>query len=120
MFTTIPLLENVVYGTASGNYDGSSQLFYSDPIPAANYYAGNGPVQTVRYQLTGFVGTVTLQASLNDLPDQAHWFDISERGDGSTADFGLTVDTVTGNFSWIRARVDQFDAGIIQLISVAY
>ena len=119
-YSTIPILENTVYGTASGNYDGSSQLFFSNAVPAANYYAGNGSVQTVLYNLTGFVGTITIQATLNDLPEQAKWFDISERGDGSTADFGITTATVTGNFSWIRARVEGFDAGIIQAVTISY
>ena len=119
-YSTVPILENVVYGTASGNYDGSSQLFFSNAVPAANYYAGNGNIQTLLYNVTGFVGIITVQATLNDLPDQAHWFDISERGDGSTADFGITTATVTGNFSWIRARVEAFDAGIIQVVNISY
>lgn len=119
-YSTVPILENVVYGTASGNYDGSSQLFFSNAVPAANYYAGNGSIQTILYNLLGFVGVITVQATLNDLPDQAHWIDISERGDGSTSDFGITTATVTGNFSWIRVRVEAFDAGIIQTVNVSY
>jgi hypothetical protein len=119
-YSTIPVLENVVYGTASGNYDGSSQLFFSNAVPAANYYAGNGSIQTIFYNLSAFVGIITIQATLNDLPDEAHWFDISERGDGSTADFGVTSATVTGNFSWIRARVSGFDGGTIHLVNISY
>ena len=119
-FSTVTLLDNVVYGTASGNYDGSSQLFYSNAVPAANYYAGNGSVQTILYNLSDFVGVITLQATLNDLPDQAQWFDISERGDGFTPDTGVSGTTVTGNFSWIRAKVEGFDAGTIVSITVSY
>jgi hypothetical protein len=109
-----------MYGTASGNYDGSSQSFYSNVVPAANYYAGNGSIQTLGYRLTGFVGIITVQATLNDLPDQAVWFNISLRGDGSTEDFGMTSETVTGNFTWIRAYVTDFDAGIINSVNVSY
>lgn len=119
-FSTIPILENVVYGTASGNYDGSSQLFFSNAVPAANYYAGNGSIQTLFYNLSNFVGTITIQATLNDLPEQAQWFDISERGDGITPDSGYTSTTVTGNFSWIRAQVTGFDAGTITSVNVVY
>jgi hypothetical protein len=118
--TTQTMLSNVVYGQASGNYDGSSQLFYSNAVPAANYYAGNGNIQTIRYNLSGFVGTITIEATLNDLPEQAKWFEISERGDGITPDTGFTTSTVTGNFSWVRARVEGFDAGTITLVSVVY
>jgi len=95
-------------------------LFYSNAVPAANYYAGNGSIQTVLYNLTGFVGTIVIEATLNDLPDEAKWFDISQRGDNSTADFGITTSTVTGNFSWVRARVDGFDAGTIQVVNISY
>lgn len=120
VYSTVPVLENVVYGTASGNYDGSSQLFYSNAVPAANYYAGNGSIQTMLYNLSGFVGIITIQATLNDLPEQAKWFDISERGDGSTVDTGVTTATVTGNFSWVRARVSGFEAGTIQTVNISY
>ncbi len=119
-FSTVTMLDNVEYGSASGNYDGSSQLFYSNAVPAANYYAGYGSIQTIRYEFTGFVGQITVQATLNDLPDQAKWVDISQRGDGVTSDSGVTTATVTGNFSWIRAKVEGFDAGTITLVSVSY
>lgn len=118
--TTQNMLANVEYGQASGNYDGSSQLFYSNAVPAANYYAGNGSIQTLFYNLTNFVGIIKIQATLNDLPDQAQWFDISERGDGINPDSGYTSTTVTGNFSWLRARVEGFDAGTITSVSVVY
>lgn len=119
-YSTVSILANVVYGTASGNYDGSSQLFYSNAVPAANYYAGNGSVQTILFSLTDFVGVITVQATLNDLPEQAQWFDIAVRGDGTTTDSGITSTTVTGNFSWIRARVEAFDSGIIQAVNLSY
>jgi len=119
-YSTISILDNVVYGTASGNYDGSSQLFYSNAVPAANYYAGNGSIQTILYDLSEFVGKITVQATLNDLPDQAQWVDISTRGDGSSEDMGITTATVTGNFSWLRAKVEDFDAGTIQAVNVSY
>lgn len=119
-YTTTNLLENVVHGTASGNYDGSSQDWFSNAVPAANYYAGNGSIQTLRYDLSGVVAVITVQATLNDLPEQAQWFDISERGNDVTPDSGVTTSTVTGNFSWLRARVQGFDAGTIQQVSVSY
>jgi hypothetical protein len=118
--TTQTMLSNVVFGQASGNYDGSSQLFYSNAVPAANYYGGNGSIQTLFYNLSNFVGVITIQATLNDLPEQAQWIDISERGDGVNPDSGLTSATVTGNFSWLRARVDGFDGGTITGVYEVY
>lgn len=118
--TTQTMLSAVTYGQASGNYDGSSQLFYSNAVPAANYYAGNGSIQTLFYNLSNFVGVITIQATLNDLPEQAQWVDISERGDGITPDTGYTSTTVQGNFSWLRARVEAFDGGTITAVTAVY
>lgn len=118
--TTQTLLSNVVYGQASGNYDGSSQDWYSNAVPAANYYNGLGNIQTVFYDLQGFVGIITIEATLNEIPTAAQWFDISERGDGINPDTGYTSSTVTGNFSWIRARVEGFDGGTITAVTAVY
>lgn len=119
-YATVPILENVVYGTASGNYDGSSQLFFSNAVPAANYYAGYGSIQTLLFNLAGVVGIIVIEATLNDLPEQAKWFEIARRGNDITPDSGITTATVNGNFSWIRARVEGFDAGTIQAVTVSY
>jgi hypothetical protein len=119
-YTTQTLLSNIVYGTPSGNYDGSSQLFYSDPFPAANYYGGQGALQTITYRLQNAVARITIQATLNDSQDAAKWFDVDSHGDGETADTGTFPVNVLGNFAWIRARVELFEDGTIQSVTVAY
>ena len=40
MITTETLLNSTVHGIPSGNYDGSSQDWFSDAVKAANYYRG--------------------------------------------------------------------------------
>jgi hypothetical protein len=118
-YTTQTLVDNVVYGTASGNYDGSSQDWLSDAVPAANYYGGQGALQTVTYQLQDFVGVITVEATLNDLQDSAPWFEVATIGDGSTADSGTIPTTVLGNFVWLRAHIVGFDSGTLT-ITVSY
>lgn len=118
--TTQNMITAVTYGQASGNYDGSSQDWISDAVPAANYYSGNGNIQTIYYNLSSFVGIIIIEATLNDLPDQASWFEISRRGDGTTPITGMTTETVTGNFSWTRARVLGFDGGTITSVYEIY
>ena len=120
IYTTQTLLEDLVYGTASGNYDGSSQDFYSNAVPAANYYGGQGSLQTVTYQLQNFVGVITIQATLNDTQESAPWFTVATFGDGSTADTGTIPVNIVGNFVWLRVHITGFDAGSIQTITVAY
>jgi hypothetical protein len=119
-YTTQTLVDNVTYGSASGNYDGSSLDWFSNAVPAANYYGGQGALQTVTYQLQDFVGIITIRATLNDLQDSAFWFDIATYGDGIAPDTGTIPATVMGNFTWIRAEITDFSAGTIQAITVAY
>lgn len=118
-YSTLILVDDVSYGTASGNYDGSSQDWASDAVSAANYYGGQGALQTVTYQLQNFVGVITIEATLNDSRESAPWFEIARYGDGSTADNGTIPVNVLGNFTWLRAVITDFDSGTIS-ISVAY
>jgi hypothetical protein len=120
VYTTQTLVADVTYGSASGNYDGSSQDWTSDAVPAANYYGGQGAFQTITYQLQDFVGIITIKATLNDVQNSAPWFDVATYGDGSTADTGTVPVTVAGNFTWLRAEITEFNGGTIQAITVAY
>lgn len=119
-YSTVTLLENVVYGQASGNYDGSSLLFYSNAVPAANYYGGNGSTQTIYYRLDDVQAYITIEASLNDLPEQAHWSNVHTFSDGSSTHSGVFAFNVTGNFVWLRARVELFEGGTIESITANY
>jgi hypothetical protein len=121
--TTQVLLAETVHGTPSGNYDGSSQLFYGDPVTAANYYGGISSVQTAYFRTTGFVGDVTLQATLADFTtikaDQAAWFEVgSYTAEDPRTDYHPI--TVTGNFTFMRVRVELFESGTINLINLTY
>ena len=119
--TTLELLPTTTYGTPSGNYDGSSEDFAGDRQQAANYYGGFGGLQTVAFFLLTFQGRIQIEASLdsNPLTDEA-WFKISDvdaRDSALTNNFSRNI---TGNFTWIRARVTEFEAGTISKLMLSY
>ena len=118
--TNLFLLDNVVYGTPSGNYDGSSADFNGDGVKAVGYYQGQGNLQTVLIRVNGFVGTVTLQGTLDFNWQSADWFDLYEYGDNSSATTDVHPVNLTGNFTWVRARVTNFDAGTIESVTISY
>lgn len=120
IYTTQTLVDNVTYGSASGNYDGSSQDWYSNAVPAANYYGGQGSLQTITYQLQDFVGIITIEATLNDEQLSAPWFEVATYSDGITVETGTIPVNVAGNFTWLRAQITGFNGGTIQAITVAY
>ena len=120
MVTTKSILPLTVYGEASGNYDGSSQDWSSDPVQAAEYYRGRGSVQTITFDTTDFVGRMYLEACLDTLADSAAWFTTFEYGDGSSLLTDRHPETVLGNFVWMRVRVAGFDGGTINSVTISY
>jgi hypothetical protein len=119
-YTTQTLVASVTYGTPSGNYDGSSQDWLSNAVPAANYYGGQGSLQTIIYRLQDFVGTIRIEATLNDSQESAPWFEVATYGDGSTVETGTIPVNITGNFTWLRAEITNFSSGTIQSITASY
>ena len=120
MITTENILTATVHGQPSGNYDGSSQDWFSDPVQAAEYYRGRGGLQTVTFSLNQFVGRIVLQATLDTEPEGASWFNIYTIGDAVTPLTDYHPESILGNFVWIRANIQLFEAGTINFITVTY
>jgi hypothetical protein len=121
--TTLPLLESTVNGIPSGNYDGSSLDFVGNAQIAVNYYGGQGSLQTVTISVTNFTGDIQLEATLNDSlavnTDQAYWFEVDQylRLLPTTQIYPVTL---TGNFTYMRARILDFETGTINAITITY
>ena len=112
---TVTLIPSTTFGSAVGNYDGSSLSFSSDKHKGDGYYGYADGVHTVAIFPTNLEATIQIQATLATSPVEADWFDVSGAvlGDDSTAQSTATTFTFTGNFVWIRAKVTNFQAGII-------
>lgn len=123
-FTTNTLLSSTTYGTPSGNYDGSSAEFVGNAVIAANYYGGQGSVQTVAIRVTNFEGEIRLEATLEDSQavntEQAAWFETYVYGADSSIHTDYHPVTLTGNFTYMRVRVLKFEAGTINSITISY
>jgi hypothetical protein len=119
--TTLQLLPTTTFGTPSGNYDGSSLDFAGDRQQAANYYGGFGGLQTIAFYLNQFQGRIEIQATLDSVPvNEVSWFRISDFDSRSSATTNNFSRNITGNFTWIRARVTDFEAGTISKIMLSY
>jgi hypothetical protein len=118
---TVTILPATVYGTPSGNYDGSSQDWSGDAVQAANYYRGRGSVQTIMFSVNAFEGIMYLDATLDTDPNSAAWFETFVYGDGSSVPLtDYHPETVTGNFTWMRIRVAGFSGGTINATTITY
>ncbi len=121
MITTQTILATTVYGEPSGNYDGSSQDWFSDAVRAADYYHGRGGLQTLIFSVQDFEGIMKAEATLDADPNKATWFTTFTYGDGSTT--ALTdyhPENILGNFTWMRIRVEGFSGGTINAVTISY
>jgi hypothetical protein len=114
------ILENVQYGQPQGRYDGSSQDWSSDPVQAADYYKGRSSAQTFLIEVTDFVGVIYLEATLDSNNTSAIWFKTYQYGDPVNPVTDHHYTTVPGNFVWMRVRVEGFDSGTIDKITITY
>lgn len=119
--TTVQLLPTTTYGTPSGNYDGSSQDWSGPDQKAADYYGGFGQLQTVAFYLNGFEGKIKIEATLDSVPAvDADWFKVYEFNSNSSPTTNNFSTNITGNFTWIRANVEEFSAGTITKVYMSY
>jgi len=119
--TTLQLLPTTSYGTPSGNYDGSSLDFNGDREQAANYYGGFGDLQTIAFFVENFEGRIIIQASLDTDPtSDDQWFRVYDYDTASSQLTASFAANITGNFVWIRARVEDFLNGTIDQVQLSY
>lgn len=116
-YTLIPFTS---FGSATGNYDGIATTFTGDPVKAAAYYSKDKSVQTVSWYLTGLVGVITIEATLDADSDTTNYFPIRTIGDGVTPLTENDFANLEGNYTWLRATVTLFTAGSISKVSVGY
>ena len=85
---------------------------------AASYYVGSKDLQTVNINLAGVTGNVIIQATLATLPETTDWFNVYEIQANTT--FINEAVNVEGNFVWMRAKVQDFAAGVVQYVKLSY
>lgn len=90
--------------------------------PAASYYLSSQDLQTVSWATTNFKGTLTVQASLLDMPaTDDDWFTAFNVVYSDPA--GTTINSfhnIIGNFLWIRVTINNFTQGVVQHVKVSY
>jgi hypothetical protein len=117
-YTTQTLVPALQYGVPSDQYAGGN-VYIGNAVPAANYYGGQGAIQTLVANVTGFQGNIVVEATLNDLQDSAPWFEIANVIAANVVT-QVTSNTVIGNFTWLRATITDFAAGNVNTVTAAY
>ena len=125
--TTLILLPQTTYGANVANSNpytvtGNSQ-------PAAAYYIANRDLQTVNINLASVTGNIVIEATLASSPGSGDWFkvlDIEANANGAANSAPLLASNasaytnIEGNFVYIRAKVVDFAAGIVNFVKLSY
>jgi hypothetical protein len=122
---------------------GSSQSITGEKQQAASYILAASDLQTITWHLqynlanpnppnnndtspaNNFVGTIHIQASLVDNPQDGHgntpsdWFKVFEVPTSGPDQYNGYFNLL-GNYVWLRARVTNWTAGAIYLITASY
>lgn len=88
------------------------------PQKAAAYYSKDKSVQTLSWYLSNFTGVLTIEATLDTLSDTDNYFPI-HTVTGTVLTENL-FENITGNYTWIRAKVTDFSAGTIVKVVIGY
>jgi len=119
--TILALLPQTVY-----NNDGTSQPYdvTGNAQPAAAYYLGNQDLQTVSYNFTEVTGNLIIEASLASTPAvEGDWFKVWETTANNSANLNANTSAytnITGNFTYMRAKIKDFNNGTVQFVKISY
>lgn len=92
----------------NGNQDQTGRATRGD-----GYYRLGDGFHTVAYYLRGFRGRIILEATLSDDPNEDDWFDIDlSESEFATATTGIKAFNVTGNYVYLRARIERSYLGL--------
>lgn len=124
--TTLVLLPQTAY-LNPGN--GAPYTVTGNSQPAAAYYIGNQDLQTVNFKLSGVTGNIVIEATLASSPGNNDWFQVYKAvaNAGAAANSAPEIASnasaytnIEGNFVYIRAKVEDFAAGVVQFIKLSY
>jgi hypothetical protein len=105
--------------------DSSAQTLVSEKFTGDGYYGRSDGLHTVQYSLNGFRGTIIIEATLASDPQEEDWFivysqnhELSGSLPGNNQQKESHIENFTGNYVWIRARLEDWSDGTVNFIKL--
>lgn len=96
-----------------------STFTYGEKSQGAGYHKTANSLHTATYEVTDFIGTIKIQATLSLYPKDNEWFDVlgTEIGLGEDSSAWTATNSVNfvGNFVWIRAAYNLQNGSIVEI-----
>lgn len=102
------------------NHTGATDnALVGDPFKGDGYYGRSDGLHTVQYTISGFSGIVKIQATLALIPTEDDWFSAIEVDHvDSSLTTGSFIENFTGNYVWVRAKIEQWTDGNVDSIKL--
>ena len=94
--------------------DSTVQTITGEKYKGDGYYSRADGVHTVQYNFNGLTGTITIQGTLATAPTDADWFAVHTYT--AAQETASKYANFTGNFVWVRAKVDYTDGTINSIL----
>lgn len=111
----------IIISNQTHDGDSSVQILTSDKFKGDGYYGRSDGFHTVQYNVSGFIGTIQIEATLAIEPTADDWFTVTGTahtsvGDNDINNTGGFVYNFTGNYVWVRAVITNWTDGVIKNI----
>ena len=124
--TTLILLPQTAY-VNPGN--GAPYTVTGTSQPGASYIIAPRSLQTVNINVTNCTGNITIEASLATTPTSTDWFKVYELTANANAaansapqiaSNASVYTNINGNFVYMRAKVVDFEGGVVNFVKLSY
>lgn len=124
--TTLIMLPQTAYQNP-GN--GAPYTVTGTEQTAAAYYLGNQDLQTVNIRLSNVTGNIVIEATIATTPSNNDWFKVYEleANANATANSAPQIASnasmytnIEGNFVYMRAKIEDFQGGVVNYVKLSY
>lgn len=114
--TTLILFPQTAY---NGNGTANIYTLTGNAQPAAAYYLGNEDLQTVNIKTTDFTGNIVIEATLSANSSTEDYFEVYKSSNNANANLSMYTN-IEGNFVYMRAKIEDFEWGVVQFVKLSY
>ena len=118
--TILTLLPQTTY---QNDGTGNAYSVTGNSIQAAGYILGGQDLQTLTYNFSEVTGNLVIEGTLASTPVDDDWFKVFETRANNASNVNSNTNTytnITGNFTYMRAKLENFKNGTVQHVKVSY
>jgi hypothetical protein len=106
----MPAYSETILSATDHPNDSTTETVLGEQYKGDGFYGRSDGFHTIQITVSGFEGTIQMQATLATEPTDTDWFDVTDAT--HTAPTAIDVNSTgsffynfTGNFVWVRAKV---------------